>query len=76
MLTNADLRALYVLAADYHSGMWSRGYRLMCHATRVLNKRDLAIGCGCRPDGGAEHWQHIRETPEYAKWLPMAEAKF
>ena len=26
------VRAVYHLAADWHSGQWPRGYRLLCHA--------------------------------------------
>jgi hypothetical protein len=72
MLTNADLRALYVLAADYHSGQRSRGYRFLSHLKRLMLKRntyDLI-------EDMARDWDRIRATPEYAKWLPMAEAKF
>lgn len=31
-------RVLYHLAADYHSGQWSRGYRLLCHCQRRLKR--------------------------------------
>lgn len=31
-------RVLYHLTADYHSGQWSRGYRLLCRCQRRLKR--------------------------------------
>ena len=36
-----DLRALYWYCADYHSGQWSREYRLMCRIGRKLARRQI-----------------------------------
>ena len=45
---NPDLYdALYWFTADYHSGQWSRGYRLLCRVSRVFKPSPLASG----PDG-------------------------
>lgn len=37
-------RVLYHLAADYHSGQSSRGYRLACRCLRKLNRRGYWSG--------------------------------
>lgn len=37
------IATLYVLCMDYHSGQWSRGYRLLCRIARRYNPR-LADG--------------------------------
>ena len=31
--------ALYTFCAHYHSGQWSRGYRLLCMAERAWKRR-------------------------------------
>jgi hypothetical protein len=76
VLTDDTLRALYVLAADYHSGFGSRGYRFMCHVTRLLNHR----GLGASPDrylgAGRLGWGAVRRFPEYTRYLPLAERYF
>jgi hypothetical protein len=64
-LTDADMAALYVLAADWHSGMTSRGYRLLSRLPNLLLNRGLAF----------EH-ETVRESPEYARWQPMAQSLF
>jgi hypothetical protein len=33
------IAALYTFAAHYHSGQWSRGYRLLCMAERAWERR-------------------------------------
>lgn len=71
-MTNNTLRALYVLAADYHSGFGSRGYRFMCHVTRLLNRR----GLGASPVAGTLDWDAVRAFPEYARYQPLAERLF
>lgn len=79
MLTDNALRALYVLAAEYHSGFGSRGYRLMCHVTRLMNKRDIGVGCG--PDHERRRstigcWDFVHNFPEYQRYLPVAQRYF
>lgn len=33
---------LFVFAMDYHSGQWSRGYRLLCRCQRRLRRYAIA----------------------------------
>lgn len=47
--------ALYTFAAHYHSGQWSRGYRLLCAAERAWKRR---AGIGPR----LEWWERVIET--------------
>ena len=37
-MTEDETRALYWFTSDYHSGQWSRGYRLACKAYRRLHR--------------------------------------
>lgn len=37
-MKTAKLYALYRLGADYHSGQWSQGYRIMCKAGERLRR--------------------------------------
>lgn len=45
---------LYVLCADYHSGQWSRGYRILSRITTRYN-----------PRLSDSHWKEIRESELY-----------
>jgi hypothetical protein len=36
------LATIYQFCADYHSGQWSRGYRLLCIIGKKLRKRGIA----------------------------------
>jgi|ETNvirnome_2_300_1030623.scaffolds.fasta_scaffold02216_2 hypothetical protein len=47
--------ALYTFAAHYHSGQWSRGYRLLCYAERAWQRR---TGIGPRLD----YWERVLDT--------------
>ena len=41
---NPDLiRAIYELAYEYHSGQWSRGYRLLCYVQRYARKHGIDL---------------------------------
>lgn len=42
------LMAIAHVGNDYHSGQWSRGYRLMCRATRRLQKAGLMRPLDCK----------------------------
>lgn len=60
MKTNTIL-AVYAVAADYYSGQWSRGYRVLCTAGRRLQAKGIS---------GAylERCLHaIRKTRQYEK---------
>lgn len=37
------IRALYWLAYEYHSGQWSRGYRLLCRVQRYARKHGIDV---------------------------------
>jgi len=43
LLNDDSLVALYNIACDWHSGQWSRGYRLLCHARRLLERRGINL---------------------------------
>lgn len=30
------IEALYYFCSDYHSGQWSRGYRILCRVSRIF----------------------------------------
>ena len=47
--------ALYTFAAHYHSGQWSRGYRLLCSAERAWRRR-----AGIRPR--LDYWERVIES--------------
>lgn len=75
-MSDNTLRALYVLAADYHSGFGSRGYRFMCHVTRLLNRRDIGASPADYLARGALGWDAVRNFPEYSRYQAMAERYF
>ena len=72
-MTDDTLRALYVLAADYHSGQWSRCYRLLSRLVNLLHRRnahfETILGTGA-------DWDAIRQSAAYAKYQPLAERYF
>ncbi len=37
------IRALYHLASDWHSGQWSRGYRLLCRTYNYARKHGIDV---------------------------------
>jgi hypothetical protein len=37
------IRALYHLASDWHSGQWSRGYRLLCGVYRYAQRHGIDV---------------------------------
>jgi len=37
------VRAVYHLAADWYSGQWSRGYRLLCCVQRYARKHNIDL---------------------------------
>ena len=37
--------ALYVFCRDYHSGQWSRGYRILSRLSRMGYKPGLSLQC-------------------------------
>ena len=53
--------ALAGVCAEYHSGQWSRGYRLYCMADRWLRAH------GTRPSPGAG-WDQFDDIPEVADY--------
>ena len=59
----ARYEALHLLACNYHSGQWSRGYRLLCR----LHKHEFKPAFNANPDlleGRAKEY--------YDKWLHIA----
>lgn len=42
------IRAIYQLAYEYHSGQWSRGYRLLCRVQRYARRHDIDLDCHTR----------------------------
>lgn len=42
-MTTTLVRALYHLAAEWHSGQWSRGYRLLCRVQRYARRHGIAV---------------------------------
>jgi len=38
-MSTEKLLALIKFGVEYHSGQWSRGYRLQCRATQLLRNR-------------------------------------
>lgn len=75
-MSDNTLRALYVLAADYHSGFGSRGYRFMCHVTRVLNKRGIGASPADDIARGRLGWDAVRSFPAYTRYAPLAQRYF
>ena len=68
----ATVAAVYTFAAHYHSGQWSRGYRLLCLAERAWRRR---AGVGPRLD----YWESLLEdTPdcEVAATYRLLEARY
>lgn len=56
-MNSATAAALYTFCAHYHSGQFSRGYRLLCAAARAWKRR---TGIGPRLD----YWEMIiNKTP-------------
>lgn len=51
-MRDEQLIALAHVANDYHSGQWSRGYRLLCHTLRVLRLRGFERPIDLAPDAG------------------------
>jgi len=37
------IRALYRLSSDWHSGQWSRGYRLLCRVYNYARKHGIDV---------------------------------
>ncbi|OPZ86746.1 MAG: hypothetical protein BWY76_00796 [bacterium ADurb.Bin429] len=37
------IRAVYHLASAWHSGLWSRGYRLLCRVYRYAHKHGIDV---------------------------------
>jgi hypothetical protein len=54
--------ALIVFLNDYHSGQWSRGYRLLSLLLRRYFPVKIADG----------DWERIRASEEYAHWMKFA----
>ena len=44
-----NLLAIYQFCADYHSGQWSRGYRLLCRTHTALKRRKIGGDYLSRP---------------------------
>jgi hypothetical protein len=42
-MTSEIAQALYDLARNYHSGQWSRGYRLMCAVQRHAMRHGIRL---------------------------------
>lgn len=40
----AYLTAVYKLGRDYHSGQWSKGYRLLCIADQRARRQGISLG--------------------------------
>lgn len=40
-MSNTKLFILLYFCNDYHSGQWSRGYKLMCKTQKALRRRNL-----------------------------------
>lgn len=55
------IRALYWFASDYHSGQWSRGYRLLCVADRALERNGHNWDRFQSPLGktGSAYYEHL-----------------
>lgn len=66
-MTTNDLIALRVFAADYHSGQWSHGYRLLSLTYLALRRRGIE-----RIDDMT--WQHARSSTLY-QYLARAYAE-
>ncbi len=52
MVRQSTIAAVYTFAAHYHSGQWSRGYRLLCAADRAWRRKT-----GLRPRLG--YWERL-----------------
>ena len=51
------IAAVYTFCAHYHSGQWSRGYRLLCRAERAWRRK---AGIGPRLD----YWESLVESSD------------
>jgi hypothetical protein len=58
-----QLRAVYVLCSDYHSGQGSRGYRLLCVLDRKLKR--MAKTLGYAKYAHTEQAEKVRKHPFY-----------
>jgi len=47
-LNHDMVRALYVLAASYYHGQWSRGYRLLCRVKRYADRHGINLSVKTR----------------------------
>jgi hypothetical protein len=64
------LAALYTFCSDYHSGQWSRGYRLLCRTAKAW-KRHAGI------DTRLEYWQcmvRMHDNPIAREYFRLVEA--
>lgn len=61
LLNDDSLLALYHIACDWHGGQFSRGYRLLCHARRLLERRGLRLDDTPEPGYLAEWGSRLTE---------------
>lgn len=54
------IAAIYTFCAHYHSGQWSRGYRILCRADAAWQRHT-----GISPR--LEYWELLVSNPRYAK---------
>lgn len=57
------IRALFLLAYEYHSGQWSRGYRLLCQVQRYARKHSIDLDIETR----ASHRLFLRLAARYGE---------
>lgn len=55
------IAALYLVCSDYHSGQWSRGYRILSRITRQYKPRNIDKRLLAEPDI-AELYRRIVEN--------------
>ena len=55
MIHQAFLAACYMLGVNYHTGQWSKGYRLLCLADQRAKREHSAWNVGRTVDQLAEH---------------------
>ena len=64
-MDNNTLTTIYVFCSDYHSGQWSRGYRLLCRIHNYLGISHLSDG----------YIDELRDTDTYRELVSKYEGK-
>lgn len=60
-----NLLAIYQFCADYHSGQWSRGYRLLCATDKALRRKQIGgdyLSRGSRQYANRELYQYLKNN--------------